>query len=217
MKNYLMLLVFFNLFFSLVQAQNRFETFKNHYSIEVGQSKSGTGDQGGIFIANVFTKQFRTKSYYSISLAASIHQDKGALLYTAANGERVDGTLRQITAGIQLSGNYGFSIIKSTKHDIGFSAGAVLRYQTTSINDEVTGFYPSLNGYGPGFFENYPYALLSIVNTEPQETIAIGPTLNLFYNYNISKRILIGIIPGFQFDTNGDTFKNISLKTGYRF
>lgn len=217
MKKHLISLILFTSFFSLIKAQTRFETFKNHYSLEIGHSKSGTGDLGGIFVSNMFTRNFKPKSYYSIGLATSIHQDRGAYIYTALNGERIDGTLRKITTGLQLFANYGFSIIKRSKHDFGIGVGVLLRYQTTSINDVVQGVSPGPNGYGPGFFENYPYELLSIINTEPQQTFAVGTTLNLFYNYNISKRILIGIVPAFQFDTNGDTFRNINLKTGYRF
>ena len=118
---------------------------------------------------------------------------------------------------MQLNGNYGFSIIKKSKNDFGIGLGTVLRYQTTSINDEVMYIWPSSGGYGPGFFEKYPYVLMSIINTEPQQTFAVGASLNLFYNYNISKKILVGIVPAFQLDTNGDTFQNISLKAGYRF
>jgi hypothetical protein len=217
MKIYITFLIFFNSISILVQSQPKTEIFKNQYSLELGYSKSGTGDLGGIFITNSFTKQFKPKLHYKIGLSTSIHQNRGALIYTAVNGDRIDGTLRKVTAGLQLNFNYGYSFIRNLKHDFGISAGTVIRYQTTSIHDEVTGFYPSINGYGPGFFENYPFSLLSIINTGPQQTGAIGASLNLFYSYSLSKRLQIGIVTAFQFDTNGDVFKNICLKTGYRF
>lgn len=199
------------------QSQTKVISFKNHYSMEAGRSFSGTGDQGGIFVTSLFTRQHKLKSHYSFGFGTSIHQDKGAFIYTALNGEKIDGTLRKITSGLQLIGNYGFSIVKKSKHDFGISAGVALRYQTLSINDEVQFFIPGPNGYGPGSFEKYPYVLMSIINTEPQQTFAVGAIVNLFYNYNISKRIMIGLVPSFQFDTNGDVFRNTSLKGGYRF
>lgn len=197
-------------YFAKGNAQPRQASYKSYLSIEAGSSKAGSGDLGGVMVTNLFTHQINEKTHYSFGLGFSINQSTGNDIYTATTGEVIDATLRKVTAGLQIVGKYGKSILKLKKHDFGISAGGLIRYQATSINDFIA-------TYPPSFFQDFPFRLSVIKNTEPQQKLAAGASLNLFYNYNISKRILIGIVPAFQLDTNGDTFRSISLKLGYRF
>ena len=97
LKTQIISIFLFILFTEEIKAQTKQQTFKNHYSIEAGRSISGTGDQGGVFISTMFTRQHKLKSHYSFGFGTSIHQNKGAYIYTALNGEKIDGTLRKIT------------------------------------------------------------------------------------------------------------------------
>jgi len=45
----------------------------------------------------------------------------------------------------------------------------------------------------------------------------LGAYPKIEYNYTIRKKVTLGVIAGFQFDTNGDNIMRLSLTLGRRF
>jgi hypothetical protein len=103
----------------------------------------------------------------------------------------------------------GYNFLNSTKSDLLFRIGAVLRYQSSSYWDEVNVLYEPLTGL--------PFPVVVFRNSSPQRTVAIGGTTQIKYSFTTKQNITLGMLAGFQFDTNGDNISHLSLTIGKRF
>lgn len=190
---------------SSLSAQNK----KNSLQIEIGKSTHGTSDAKGIAINSEYNHYFSQQWSYTIGLGATINDGEYGIMYVAQNGDIVDSSYRYDTSGIQLSGKLGWSFIRTKKNDLGLRLGSVIRYQTSSYFDELSVYYQ--------LYPNQPVPLITLVNTNPQRTLAIGGILQLYYNYDISSKIYIGTSTCLQTDSNGDTITQLSAGCGMRF
>ena len=207
MKSLLLYLIFFP---ALLFAQDTTTLLNKSLQIEMGTGLHGSGDLAGLTLNTSYTHYFRKKVSYTVEVGTSIHYGSSALYYTDKSGKNIDGSYRFTTAGIQLAGKIGLSVFRNKKNDLGLRLGPLVRYQSSSVPDEITTVFPAA---GTGF--DVPISFVS--NESPQNTLSIGGVFQLFYNYSISNKIYIGPSAGFQIDSNGDTITNISLACGMKF
>jgi hypothetical protein len=193
---------------SFSQDKNLLNTRQLNFSI--GRSKHGTGDMRGLIFNTEYAKSFKKRLSLIMGVGGTIHDGVRPLYFTAPDGKEIDGSVRYTTAGLQAKTQIGYSLLKTNKQELQIRPGAVLRYQTSSYYDDVTFLYP---GAGIGI----PFPVVVFNNKTPQRTFAVGGNAEIFYNYSITPKILIGVLAGLQTDTNGDTITQLSLSVGRRF
>lgn len=207
MKSIALLLFFLP---ALLCAQDTAALLNKSIQVDAGTGMHGSGDLAGLSLNTSYTHYFRKKVSYTIEIGTSIHYGSSALYFTDNSGKNVDGSVRFTTAGIQLAGKIGLSVFRNKKNDLGLRLGPLVRYQSSSTPDSISIRFPAA---GTGF--NVPVTIIG--NENPQNTLALGGALQLFYNYSISNKIYIGPSAGFQIDSNGDTISNLSLACGVKF
>ena len=207
MKSIALLLFFLP---ALLCAQDTTALLNKSIQVDMGTGLHGSGDLAGLTLNTSYTHYFRKKVSYTVEIGTSIHYGSSTLYYTDNFGKNIDGSIRFTTAGIQLAGKIGLSVFRNKKNDLGLRLGPLVRYQSSSTPDDINTVFPAA---GTGF--DVPITFIG--NESPQNTLSIGGTFQLFYNYSISNKIYIGPSAGFQIDTNGDTISNISLACGVKF
>ena len=174
-----------------------------------GSSKHGTGDLKGLSYKFEYAKYFKKKLSWQIGLGGDIYDGISPLYFEYPAGNPIDASYRYTTAGLQLGIDIRYSVFKTDLHEIILSAGGLVRYQTSSVSDAVNILYSPIT--------NLPYPVIVLQNTTPQNTISIGASPEFGYTYTIKKKLGIGFLSGFQFDTNGDTILHFLLSLSRRF
>lgn len=181
----------------------------NHIQIAGGLSTHGSGDLKGCAVSASFTHYFKKKMCFQVSVSNTIHDGSDPLYFTGSGGEQVDGSIRFTVAGLQLSGNLGVAIVRSDDHELLLSAGPLLRYQSSTVPDYYEIAYPAATGL--------PYPVVIFKHSGPQRTYSAGGNVKIQYNYTLNKKFSIGILSGFQADSNGDNIFQTLLSAGMRF
>jgi hypothetical protein len=179
-------------------------------NFSIGRSKHGTGDMRGLIFNTEYSKRFKNRLSWIAGIGGTIHDGVRPLFFTYPDGSEIDGSIRYTTAGLQGKSQIGYSLIKTNTLELQIRAGALLRYQTSSYYDGVSILYPAA---GTGV----PFPVIYFTNISPQRTFTVGGNAEIFYNYSITPKILIGVLAGLQTDTNGDTITQLSLSIGRRF
>ena len=182
---------------------------QKHLQVYIGRSFNGTGDIRGFAYKTEYGQYFKNKYSWYINMGGTIHDDAEPIFYTDQSGNQIDASVRETTAGFQVSGLIGFSFVRNDKHEAILKIGSLFRYQSTSYND-ILGIFPPA---GTGL--NFP--VVSFINKSPQRTASLGGNLELIYNFILSKNITIGILVELQIDTNGDTLRQTLFSIGKRF
>lgn len=204
------LLLFLFFLPSILLAQNTSSLLNKSFQVEFGTGMHGSGDLGGLTFNTSYTNFFQKKVSYTIEVGTSIHHGSSALFYVDNSGETIDGSYRYTTAGIQLVSKIGLSFFRNKKNDVGIRLGPLVRYQSSSVPDEITTIFPAA-----GTGSDVPLSYIG--NESDQNTIAVGGMFQIFYNYIVSDTIFLGPSASFQTDSNGDTITNISLACGMKF
>jgi len=198
----------FYLAFMLLVVKNS-HAQKQQIQLSLGQSLNGSGDTRGIIFATEYIKYLKKKLNWTSSLGGTIHDGFFPVFFEYPVGRTNDGSIRYTIAGFQVSSHLGYNFLKSSNHELCFRLGSVLRYQSSSYWDVVTVLYPPIT--------SLPYPVVIFQNTTPQKTVAIGGSTQLAYSYLINKKLSLGMLAGFQFDTQGDNISNLSITIGRRF
>lgn len=175
-----------------------------------GRSLHGSGDMMGIVFGTEYINFISKRFSLNYSLRATINSSKDEYILTdPVAGTTTDNSVRFTTAGVQLGVSAGFSLLKNTRHDFKISFGPFGRYQSASNgSDGYSTYYPTRTGIQGILFEYQ--------NKTPQETFAVGGLLQFQYDFTIGNKVYIGIVPGFQTDTNGDAIPQVALTIGRR-
>ena len=175
-----------------------------------GYSKHGSGDMNGIVFGGGYTRYLTNKFSLNYNIKATINDGKEPIIVNdIPNGTRTDASVRFTTAGVQIGVNGGLSIIRNPRHEFMISVGGFGRYQSASnSSDGYSMYYPSATGL--------PLVLIGYDNKTPQETFSVGGIFQFQYNYTFKNKIYIGLLPGFQTDTNGDAIPQVALTIGRR-
>ena len=182
---------------------------KRQIELIAGRSVHGSGGSPGLNFSIEYSKYFKKKVNWAASIGGTIHDGAFPVFYEYPAGIQNDGSIQYTTAGVQAMTHVGYNFLNSTKSDLLFRIGAVLRYQSSSYGDEVNVLYEPLTGL--------PFPVVVFRNSSPQRTVAIGGTTQIKYSFTTKQNITLGMLAGFQFDTNGDNISHLSLTIGKRF
>jgi hypothetical protein len=174
-----------------------------------GRSFNGSGDISGISFTTDYTSYFRKRFSWSMGLNGTIHFGSYPNFFNDSLGNPVDGSIRETTAGVQIVSHLNYSLLKTRKHEVRFRVGGLLRFQSSSIPDVIIVYFPAGTGL--------PVPVNILVNNSKQNVFTLGPSLQIAYSLMISRKISIGALAGFQFDTNADHISQTSLTIGRHF
>ena len=177
--------------------------------ISAGTSFNGTGDIRGFAFNTEYGENFKKKLSWHAGIGGTIHDKAEPIFYTDQSGNTVDGSVRATTAGFQITGLLSYDIFRNDDHDFFLRAGPLLRYQSTSYWDVLAVYHPAGTGL--------PFPVAAFFNMSPQRTLAIGGAIQIGYGFSINKKVTIGILGSFQFDSNEDVLRNAFLTLGRRF
>lgn len=175
-----------------------------------GYSRHGSGDMKGVVFGTDYIQYLQPKFALAYNLRGSINSSKHTIIVNNIDwGTSHDASIRFTTAGVQLGVNGRLSAVRNPRHELAVSLGAFGRYQSASNGSDGYSLYnPNTTGV--------PTMLVGYQNNTPQETIALGGLLQLEYNYTFRNKVYLGLLPGFQTDTNGDALPQLSLSVGRR-
>lgn len=176
-------------------------------SAEFGRNMHGTGDISGFNFGLRFNKYLNKRFDLITAFEANLNDSAATpFIWEDPNGNVYDSTLHDVLAGFQLNIGLGFNIINSNKHKFGINPSVYGRYQANSVLGDRIIDYPILTGY--------PVPIRYLIRNEPGRTYAIGGSIRLYYNYRINSKYFVGVNPGFQNDSRGDTMLFITLSFG---
>jgi len=181
---------------------------KNFVTLSAGKCFNGSGDLRGFIYTTSYRYYYKKKWSWDVGLSGTIH-DKSTPIFYNFNGVDYDGSVRATIAGIQLTSHIGRSFIRNERHEFSSLLGILGRYQSSSLSDALSIYYP--------VGTNIPFPVVAHEQLEPMRQVAVGGDIQIQYNYTIKKNISIGIVAGFQTDSEGDNLSQLSILVGYRF
>jgi hypothetical protein len=195
---------FFNLSFS--QKTDSLKSVDVFSSL--ARSFASTGDDYGVAFSVGFERPTKKRGYWGMEALTTIHNSTRPIFYTVPpnTSTLLDGSVRSVTAGIQLGGFAGYQIVSKKQFSIGASLGPIVRYQGTSIPDSYTILYQPITGL--------PFPVIVFDHIEPMETFAVGGLGKINLRYRIKNKCFFDCFASMQVDTNGDNFMNYGLSFG---
>ncbi len=176
---------------------------RNRVSINAGPSLHGTGDLGGFSLGLMHDYDFSRRLGISNGLTTTIHYGRdGSYNYVSPGGAGENRGLHFTTAGIQLNSVGQYHIVTKRDIKLSFYAGALLRFQSTSM--------PSMYGVSRNLAV-YPEPFYVIYQNGKANTITPGYLTGFTLRARIAPKYFAGIRAGFQNDTNGDVITVASL------
>ncbi len=178
--------------------------------VSAGYGKHGSGDLNGIVFGASLAKYHTKRFSLTYNLVGTIHYGKDEyIVNNTTTGERIDASVRYTTAGVQAGVSAGWSIVRTRRFEFLTAIGAFGRFQSASNGSDGYELYlPPRTGQ--------PTILIGYDNSTPQNTFAAGGIFLLQVNYSIGDKVMIGLQPAFQTDTNGDLIPHISFIIGCR-
>lgn len=186
-----------------VFSQKRYINSPKSLTLTGGLSFNGTGDNIGPIIGFEYSSTLKKNWFWTAGFGSTIHSDTGIPLVFQYQGNTIDGTIRETNAGIQAFSFLGYSLINTSHHLVALKAGGIVRYQSNSVTSNIYTLFPLATGL------SYPVYVFE--NKDPQVTFAAGLSGQFSYTYKINKKLGIGFLGGFQFDSNGDNISQFSL------
>jgi hypothetical protein len=166
------------------------------------------GAMSGIGFAAAYSRYFSGKFSWTVGLGGSVNDDVVGIFYKdPTSGQTVDGSIRQTAGGAQLSAEIGYSLIRSSKHELQVKFGGLGRYESSSRIKKFAVFFTTPSGY-PDY---------RITNKPKQRTFTAGGSITTGYNYTFANSITLGIEGALQYHSNGTYLSRIGLTIGKRF
>jgi hypothetical protein len=174
----------------------------------VARSFASSGDEYGVAFSVGFEKPTSKRGYWGMEALTTIHNSVDPIFYTLSPNSNTifDGSVRSVTAGIQLGGYAGYQIVSKKQFSIGASLGPILRYQSSSTSDSYSTYYQAVTGL--------PFPVIVFDHREPMETFAVGGLGKINLRYRIKNKCFFDGFASMQVDTNGDNFMNYGLSFG---
>lgn len=175
--------------------------------LSFGRSKHGSGDIRGFSFATEYTRYFKKKLSWSVSIGTTVHDGEDILFYEMA-GQMQNGSIRYTTAGVQGLFGMGYSIIQRSRSEVKVNLNTLLRYQTSSYSGRGI-YFPGATGL--------PFPVVQFHHWSPARTFTLGASLSGGYHYTFDKGVMLGVSGAFQTDLNGDVLSHTSFSIGKRF
>jgi hypothetical protein len=177
----------------------------------LGYSKHGSGDFEGVVAGGSYSTYLSQRVSLTLDLRGTINWRQHPIIEKDQfTGRVTDGSVRLLTAGVQLGILGGFSPVRSAHHELVINLGPFGRFQSSSSGVDGYSIYPPLT-------TNTPLSLVGFQNSTPHYTITLGGLLQVQYRCTLGPRIMLGIAGGFQTDTNGDLIEQAGITLGKRF
>ena len=200
----------FGLFYLNAQESIHTDTKENTLLFYGGLGFHGTGDIVGFSYGVSFEQKFSKNWLWSLSFDSSLNDSEDLyFIYEDQFGDIVNSTLHDVTAGFQLTSGIGYRFINKPKHRFALHPGLFIRYQATSLNDELEILFPGLTGF--------PIPIRIIENYNDNSTWAVGGVMRFQYDYLIKAKYFLGLQLAWQTDTNGDAISHLALRLGMTF
>ncbi len=205
MKNFLPLFTIF-LACNLTISQN----LNDDIFFELGYSRNGSGDIRGYKFGLNYSSPINKNFDFNLGFYGTLNDSEEIpFIFETPDGDVINSTQHYVIGGMQLHLGLGLNFINTSKHKFGIKPDAILRYQATSLFDQEITDYPALTGY--------PVPIRFLIREEPGRTLSFGGSFALLYQYKFSSRYFLGLNPGIQFDTNGDTLIFSTISIGRKF
>jgi hypothetical protein len=92
------------------------------------------------------SKYFKDRLSWNSGFAGIIHDASFPLFFNDMNGNPIDGFVRYTTAGVQINGHIGYNFLNDHIHELKLKFGVFFRYQSSSLYDDLSVFYPPITG-----------------------------------------------------------------------
>lgn len=168
-----------------------------------GQATHFSGDIRGLIVSTEYGLQLKKNWTWYAGIGFTLHDEPGIPVYFDWNNNTIDASKKEATGGIQLTSHIGYDILSRNRHQAGVKLGFLGRYQTTSATSVINIIYPIAT--------NLPYPIYVLENINPQRTVAAGVSGQLYYNFQLTGKIGLGVVAGYQFDSYGDNISQLSL------
>jgi hypothetical protein len=176
-----------------------------------GYSRHGSGDMSGIVFGAEYSKYRSQRISIHYNFRGSITNQTHSIILTNRTSDQIqDASQKYTTAGVQAGLGIGCSLLRNKRHEILLCVGGFGRYQSSSN----PGGYSI---YTTSAVTGIPTVLLAHYNNIAQQTYAAGGLLQIHYNFTFNKKLVLGLSPGFQTDTNGDALLQVVMIAGKRF
>jgi hypothetical protein len=183
----------------------------NSLQIIGGYARHGSGDLNGVVFGTEYLKYYTTKFSLNYNFRSSINYGKTVLIVNnAIDNRRTDASVRFTTAGIQIGVNAGLSLLRNSRNEIMTSLGVFGRFQSASNGSDGYQIYSPQS-------TDQPTILIGYDNKTPQQTLSVGAIFQVQYSYTFNNKIFVGLVGGYQVDTNGDTVPQLAIAIGKRF
>lgn len=185
-------------------------TRSSNYFLGVGfgNSFTGTGDMKGYFFSVNLCKEQKRFSYV-LDITTTLNDNIRKLYFEGYTPTGLhDGSIKASAGGIQLTGIVNYHLINVNKHKLQLGLGGGFRYQSSSVPDGYSIFYPAATGLS--------FPVIVFDTREPIRTFTLLPILQVGYEFKLNNKWRLGLQSTFQTDTNGDTFLNYGLRTAYQ-
>jgi hypothetical protein len=171
--------------------------------LSAGPATHFSGDIRGVMIQTEYSQQLSKNWTWYAGTGYSLHDEPGIPVTYTLNSTTIDATKKETTGGIQLTSHIGYGFLRQPAHRAGIKTGVLARYQSTSSTGGVGILYPAGTGL--------PFPVYELENRLPQRTVAAGISGQLYYTYSLTEKLGLGIIAGYQFDSNGDNISQLCL------
>lgn len=201
MMKLLFISVPFYCFFSACNAQNN-ELPRNSLHIFSGYSKSGTDNVGGFAFSVGASHFFSKRLSWSIGITTTFHDGMDSSEYLTYSG-LAKGAVNFTTSGLQSEFEFGYSLVRNSKHCLQIGIGPIIRYQTSS--------YPGRAAYSL-------YILSELYqNQPPARTLGFGGIGSVSYTYTFRSNLFLKVNARLQYDSTDDAFNMFGMAVGKRF
>jgi hypothetical protein len=190
------------LFFIFSLTLNGQEITSKTIELDVSNTVHGSGDLGGLSFSSNYV--FKKNKYSQlIFIEGTIHDGENLLIFDAPDGRTVDGSIRSTTAGVQVGYGIRYDVLRFNKQYTSIGLSSFLRYQSSSLYDVVSIYYPQLT--------EFPIPLIAFEHLESARTYAVGLKLIVSHTIKLTRALDLRLHGNFQFDSNEDSIRGYGI------
>ncbi len=196
---------------SVLLAQSETLLPANSFQLFTAFSFNGTDNVGGFSISTEYIHYYHKKFNWAVGLTSTVHDGSIPVQYYSSGTPFYPvykpGTVYYTTAGVQTNFSLGYSIVRSSRHNLRLQLGPMARYQTSSNPER--GFVVTTNS---------PISQREYFETQKNyRTLSFGGIGQISYSYTFGNNMFMVAQGCLQYDSNDDAFNMIGFGIGKRF